>query len=374
MKIKKKNTKELLIDSSIELFSRKWYETLSVAEICRNANLSNGVFYRYFKNKKELFDNVLNLFIHNFDNELCKISGNTFERRLESFYEIIINSGQKYKDLIIIYREGQYRFPEFEKKLRILYINSLNKVFDRKINELEYIYTISGIRFLNLRSLFTSISLNADDPLYITKNGYFDLSIRNYNDIFKKEIVFSNGNLKNNSKDKLIKSGIKLFGIKGFFNVNIYDITSEAGFAVGTFYQYFKSKNEFMSEIVNIIGKETRHVLSINLSKEFNRLENEIRGIYVFLKYFEKYPYYYEIVREAEFIVNYDVKKYYDSFENGYIKNLNNIKIQNKKIVANMLMGLSHYLGIEYLFQKNISSIENFLSKLGDLLSRGIYY
>jgi len=44
-------TKDRLIESALESFSERWYETVSVAEICRNANLSNGVFYRYFKDK-----------------------------------------------------------------------------------------------------------------------------------------------------------------------------------------------------------------------------------------------------------------------------------------------------------------------------------
>ena len=48
---KKLNVKDKIIKSAIELFSKNWYETVSVAEICRHAELSNGVFYNYFNFK-----------------------------------------------------------------------------------------------------------------------------------------------------------------------------------------------------------------------------------------------------------------------------------------------------------------------------------
>ena len=40
----KPETEERLVAAAVGLFSRKWYGTVSVAEICRAAGLSNGVF------------------------------------------------------------------------------------------------------------------------------------------------------------------------------------------------------------------------------------------------------------------------------------------------------------------------------------------
>jgi len=47
----KQATEDRLVAAAVGLFSRKWYGTVSVAEICRAAGLSNGVFYRYFDGK-----------------------------------------------------------------------------------------------------------------------------------------------------------------------------------------------------------------------------------------------------------------------------------------------------------------------------------
>jgi AcrR family transcriptional regulator len=51
-KAKKSSSEQRILDTAIDLFSRKWYGTVSIAEICRAAGLSNGVFYRYFENKE----------------------------------------------------------------------------------------------------------------------------------------------------------------------------------------------------------------------------------------------------------------------------------------------------------------------------------
>jgi len=374
MSRKKGNTKEKLINSSIDLFAEKWYETLSIVEICRSAEVSNGVFYRYFKDKKEIFEFILNEFIINFEEELKKISGNTLEERLKSFFDILILSGKKYKRSIIIYREGQYRFPVFESKLRNLYICSLEKVFERKINETEYLFIVSGIRFLNIRSIFTEINYNISEAFELVKNGFFLDEIKNFELIFSEKFVFDEKKSVNSAKEKLLESGIKLFGDKGYFNVNIHDITNDAGYAVGTFYQNFKSKVEFMSEIIEIIGKNVRKFLRLNSFEDLNRSEKELRGIFCFIKFFNDNLNYYEIVREAEFIVNEKVIEYYNLFEKGYIKNLESIKIKDKKTTANMLMGISHYLGIEYLFQNKIDDLKIFLKDLSVFFNKGINY
>lgn len=47
-------TREKLLKSALELYTVKGYHSTTVDEIAKNAGLSTGVAYRYFKNKKEL--------------------------------------------------------------------------------------------------------------------------------------------------------------------------------------------------------------------------------------------------------------------------------------------------------------------------------
>lgn len=49
-----------------------------------------------------------------------------------------------------------------------------------------------------------------------------------------------------NKKELLFNSGIKVISEKGFINTRVSDITSEASVSVGTYYNYFKDKEDFL--------------------------------------------------------------------------------------------------------------------------------
>jgi len=50
-------------------------------------------------------------------------------------------------------------------------------------------------------------------------------------------------------KKELFSSAKKLFSVKGFKETNVADITKKAGVAVGTFYNYYPSKEKLFMEI-----------------------------------------------------------------------------------------------------------------------------
>ena len=51
-------------------------------------------------------------------------------------------------------------------------------------------------------------------------------------------------------REEIISTGTKLIIEKGYLNTSIQDITSKMGIAKGSFYTYFKSKDEFILAIV----------------------------------------------------------------------------------------------------------------------------
>lgn len=366
----KKSVKEKIIDSAIELFSKQWYETVSVAEICRNAGLSNGAFYNYFKNKQELFEFLLENLLDIFKKEFYNFNGNTTKEKLISFFEIVFEAASKYKPLVTIFREGQYRFPKYEKKLRDIYIDTLGKILEKDINEVDYIYIIGSLRFLAIMSSYGWVNLDKDVFYNLIFKGIFEGEIEH--DIFNKISIEECVEEELNTKQLLINAGIELFSQKGFHKVKIFEITNHVNLAVGTFYIYFSSKEEFLREIVKQISHKTRLFISKNIPNNLNRLEKEIIGIYLFLHFFSKNRNYYEIIRESEFVVNDEVKNYYKAFLDGYLENIENVKYNNNEMIAMFLMGISHYTGIEYLFENTIKDKNNFLLSLSNYLKNGI--
>ena len=51
---KRRRTRGLLIDTAIDIFSKKGIEAASIQEITTSAGLANGTFYNHFRDKDEL--------------------------------------------------------------------------------------------------------------------------------------------------------------------------------------------------------------------------------------------------------------------------------------------------------------------------------
>lgn len=368
------NTKERLKATSLDLFSYCWYETVSVAEICRDAEVSNGIFYHYYQNKEEIFREILDEYLAMLREHLEAVGGTGVEGRLESFLTAVAASIREDWKHVSVFREGQYRFPEYERHLREIYMEAASRVYDRDINEAEYIYVAGGIRFATIRSLHSDMTLDLSVVKDAVYNGIFTKPLQQPDKLFPTEIQDLDPD-EESSRNRLIDSGIELFGRRGYYNVNVYEVARNAGFSVGTFYLYFKTKEEFLAEIVALIGRRTRHFITINLDPALNRLETELRGLFLFLKHFSGHPEYYSIVREAEFVVSKEVDEYYNGFERGYLRDLSQTRqesLTGKRIIANALLGVSHYTGIEVLYSGNITDYYQVILQLGRYLHEGI--
>ena len=53
------------------------------------------------------------------------------------------------------------------------------------------------------------------------------------------------------TRESIVEAAKKMISIKGFKETSIQDITDEAGVAKGTFYTYFKTKEEIVEELVS---------------------------------------------------------------------------------------------------------------------------
>ena len=51
-------------------------------------------------------------------------------------------------------------------------------------------------------------------------------------------------------KKEITEAAAKMFIIRGYDNITIQDILTELNIAKGTFYHYFKSKNDLLNEII----------------------------------------------------------------------------------------------------------------------------
>ncbi len=90
----KKNTREFIIDSTIQLFQENGYENTSVAKICKTCNITKGTFYYYFPNKDEIvfeyYEQVLQKYYSNAMIDLFGIEN--YKEQLWSVLEYCIDN------------------------------------------------------------------------------------------------------------------------------------------------------------------------------------------------------------------------------------------------------------------------------------------
>ncbi|TDT69885.1 TetR family transcriptional regulator [Hypnocyclicus thermotrophus] len=81
-----------------------------------------------------------------------------------------------------------------------------------------------------------------------------------------------------NTKNKLIKSAMELFLEKGYEGIKVEDITKEAGVAKGTFYTYFKAKDDIFIDVISKMMEIYIDILK-NLKFEEGELKKNIKKI-----------------------------------------------------------------------------------------------
>lgn len=77
---------DTIVEAATTVFGAKGYEAASIAEIARTADVSDGLIYRYFSNKRDLLYRVLEAFYERVVAALEKeaANGTSFEERLHA--------------------------------------------------------------------------------------------------------------------------------------------------------------------------------------------------------------------------------------------------------------------------------------------------
>jgi AcrR family transcriptional regulator len=100
---KEESTKERILSEAVRLFCMKGFEGTSVREIVEAAGVTKPVLYYYFKNKEELFHNIIDSSLEPFNQELkdiCRMDNGDFRGALEAIAESYIRKARLYPDRV----------------------------------------------------------------------------------------------------------------------------------------------------------------------------------------------------------------------------------------------------------------------------------
>jgi len=146
------NTKDLILNSAMELFSTIGYNKASMRDIARNADMSTGPLYFYFKSKAEIFTQILYNAYEKINSiyEDIKVENRDYLGALRGFFERYIEvyySEFYYFRTVEIFSksEGDFLVPEDLK----IFINNSRSMWSEKI---ESVIT-EGILFEQIKSV-----------------------------------------------------------------------------------------------------------------------------------------------------------------------------------------------------------------------------
>lgn len=368
------STKDKIINASINLFYDIPYADVSLLEISKTANISNGIIYKYFKNKEDLFKFLLEMISNKIENKLKYISSNTLEDGLRIYIEKNLEITREEYKLIKIFREGQYRFIEFEHRIKKAYLKSLESIFQRKLNKYEIMYILGAIRYINISFSSRNLKLDVKFLVNILLNGFSKEKIFSIENISEMELYQRKRLNTNNKKYQLLKKGELLFGMREYHDVKIKDLAKAMDISVGSFYSFFPTKDIFLNEIIDHLKKEILFLVKDNYNKDLQTNELHTMYLFLFLEYYKESSFKYKLLRDIEFL-HFDIYiDFLNNIESFYIstlhKNINNF--DEKRIISNLLLGIQHYMIIEIFFTKEIKDSNLLLKEISKLFTFGI--
>lgn len=130
--IPKKSSKELLVESVIELISQYPIEKVSVSDIARNCNISTRTFYNHFKDKYDLVNYAFIYMIEDYYHK--NIDTIDFHSYLKYTAEVIWNNLIFFKNVMKYSGQNNFRVSVLS-PLRDIYLHLIHDVYHDEITQ-----------------------------------------------------------------------------------------------------------------------------------------------------------------------------------------------------------------------------------------------
>ena len=180
------------------------------------------------------------------------------------------------------------------------------------------------------------------------------------------------------TRQKILDAAEREIGRKGFAEASISTITAEAAVGQGTFYLYFRSKEDVLRELVLRMGRRLRRHLTLAIADAPTRLEAERRGLRAFLEFVRANPDLYRVVAESQFVDPAIFRRYYEEFAASYRTGLlaaeakGEIRQGDAEVRAWALMGISDMVGRRFALWDGKAPLKRVAEAAFDLVAAGL--
>ena len=180
------------------------------------------------------------------------------------------------------------------------------------------------------------------------------------------------------TRQKILDAAEREIGVKGFSEASIATITAEAEVAQGTFYLYFRSKEDVLRELVLRMGRRLRRHLTLAIVGVAGRMEAERQGIRAFLQFVRDHPNLYRVVAESQFVDPAVHRAYYEEFAAGYRALLEEAEARGEispgdaEVRAWALMGVTDMVGRRFSLYDDTGPLDRAAEAAFDFVANGI--
>ncbi len=175
------NTKELIMQEALKMFSNQGYDSVSIRDIAKTVNIKESSIYYHFKNKQDIVDSLvskfeghLNMLVKKLNEAIEKLAPNV------SFSPISINA----------YYFDQYLFDPFcNQMLRFIMLeqfhnNEMVALYDKYLFELPYKYQVGVFETLGKMGI-----MNMEQALFIGNAYYAEMTMLTFKYILNGELT-----------------------------------------------------------------------------------------------------------------------------------------------------------------------------------------
>lgn len=179
--------------------------------------------------------------------------------------------------------------------------------------------------------------------------------------------------------DRLCAAAEQLFFKKGYHGTSINDITYKAKVAPGTFYIYFSDKLSLYKYLLISYSHQIRMNIAKDVKDCKDRKEIERIGLKSFLVFIKENKHVYNIIWESLYIDKKLFIEYYTDFAANYVKHITDaqsngeMKNHDPEVVAYILMGVSNFIGLNWIMFKESSEFDTVVDKVIKALDEGLF-
>lgn len=156
------------------------------------------------------------------------------------------------------------------------------------------------------------------------------------------------------TRERLLEAAAAEFGERGFHDASVSGITTRAGTALGTFYNYFASKEELFRSLVREMSDKVKERAGAALRPDMDPLTIERMALESFLAFAREHKEIYRIIDEAEFVDPASYREHYERTARRILDRLRAgagkgvIRTDAEEVHAWAVMGMNVFLGLRF--------------------------